>query len=71
MTPLLDPKRARRWPWLVLALLCILPAGAGYFWQYAHGVRGPELVGFTTQWVAAPLGVGMLFLFVYLNPQQG
>ena len=67
MTPLLDPGRARRWPLLVLALLVIIPAAVAYFWQYAHDVRGPALVGFAAEWVAIPLAVGLLLLFAYLN----
>jgi hypothetical protein len=70
MSPVLDPSRARRWPLLVLALLCILPAGGAYLWQFFHGLRGPELLGFAAQWVALPLGIGLLFLFGYLNKQQ-
>lgn len=67
MSPVLDPSRARRWPWLLLTLLCILPAGSAYIWKYAHGLRGEELISFAAQWVAVPLGVGLIFLFVYLN----
>jgi hypothetical protein len=68
VAPLLDPARARRWPLLILALLCIVPAGAAYFWQFFHGLRGPDLVAFTTQWIVVPLGAGLLLLFAYLNP---
>jgi hypothetical protein len=70
VAPLLDPSRARRWPWLALALLCIVPAGAAYFWHYFHGLRGPDLVGFAAEWVAAPLAVGLLLLFAYLSPER-
>jgi hypothetical protein len=67
MAPLLDPRRARRWPMLALALLCIVPAGVAYIWQFAHGLRGADLVGFAAQWVAIPLGMGLLLLFGYLQ----
>jgi hypothetical protein len=70
VTPLLDPKRARRWPWLILAVLFIVPAGTAYFVHYFQGLRGPDLVDFATQWVAAPLAVGLLLLFAYLNPAR-
>lgn len=70
MSPLLDPARARRWPWLLLALLCSVPAGGAYLWRFASGLRGPELLEFAAQWVAVPLAVGLIFLFVYLNPRK-
>jgi hypothetical protein len=66
---MLDPRRAKRWPLLLLSLLCILPAGAAYIWQYANGLRGSDLLGFAAAWVAVPLGAGLLLLFGYLNPK--
>lgn len=71
MSPVLDPSRARRWPWIALALLCIVPAGGAYLWQFTRGgLRGTELLEFAAQWVALPLAAGLLFLFAYLNPAK-
>jgi hypothetical protein len=67
----LDPRRAKRWPLLALSLLCIVPAGGAYIWQFAQGLRGSDLLGFAAAWVAVPLGAGLLFLFAYLKPAKG
>ena len=52
---------------LVVATVLAVGSGGAYFWQYFHGVRGADLLGFTTVYVAAPLGLSLILLFQYLK----
>lgn len=56
--------RARAWL-LALALLLALASGALYFWKWQDGVRGLELLQFTTLYVCIPLVISLLTLFGY------
>jgi len=63
----LHTPRAKRWWLLVLALLLVVGSGAIYLWKWLAGIRGAELLGFTSLYVAAPLAIGLLLLFAYFK----
>lgn len=52
---------------LAVATVLALGSGGAYFWQYFSGLRGTELLGFTTVYVAVPLGLSLILLFQYLK----
>jgi hypothetical protein len=65
------PVVARRPVWRSLALLSAtllaLAAGAAYLWQWLLGVRGLELLRFTSMYLCIPLGLSLLLLFAALQ----
>jgi hypothetical protein len=61
-------QKPRRRDWLaVLAILLALGGGAAYFWKYGLGIRGEELLHFTSLYVACPLSLAVIFLFAWLK----
>lgn len=52
---------------LVLAALIAVAAGAAYLWKWQQGLRGPDLLGFTSLWVALPLALALILMFSYFN----
>ena len=52
---------------LVVATVLAVGSGGAYFWNFFHGLRGEELLEFTTIFVAVPLGLSLILLFKYLK----
>ena len=62
------PAAPRKRGWLLLlAALIACAAGALYLWKWTSGLRGTELLGFTTIYISAPLGVSLLLMFAYFQ----
>jgi hypothetical protein len=60
--------RKKRQPWLlVLAVILALAGGGVYLSQWLGGVRGFELIEFTSLYVALPLALSVVLLFAYLR----
>ena len=58
-------------PWLlVVAALIALAAGGTYLWKWQLGVRGADLLGFTSLWVALPLALSLILMFSHFNKQR-
>ncbi len=58
----------RRRDWVaVLAILLALAGGAVYFWKYSQGVATPELLRFTSLYVACPLAISVILLFAWFR----
>ena len=64
--------RKKRQSWLlVLAVILALAGGGIYLAQWLNGVRGYELIEFTSLYVALPLALSVILLFAYLrNPSK-
>lgn len=61
--------RCRGWL-LALAALLALTAGGLYFWQWQRGLRGVDLLGFTSLYVCLPLALSLLLLFAALQRKE-
>lgn len=54
--------------WLLLiAAVLALAAGGAYLWQWRQGLRGVDLLGFTSVWVALPLALALILMFAYFS----
>ena len=52
------------------AAILAVAAGSAYLYQWSQGMRGTDLLGFTTIWVAAPFAISLLMMFSYFNKQK-
>ncbi|HES58639.1 MAG TPA: hypothetical protein ENO21_04335 [Firmicutes bacterium] len=52
---------------LVVAAVLAVAAGAAYLWKWQQGLRGVDLLGFTSLWVALPLALALILMFFYFS----
>jgi hypothetical protein len=63
-TPDVPQPRRRAWV-LLLATLLAVGAGALYFWKFSQGLRGAELLHFTSLYITCPLALAVIMIFAY------